>query len=486
MIEKPSILVGQIWHEGHSFNPIKTTRDDFLFTRGDAILAEARASATALSGIVLEADALGYRCAPSFVARARPGGAVEQPVMEEIFENFVAAARKGGFEAICLDLRGATLADGYIDPEGELLKRLRAVVGHTMPISLALDLHGYLTDDIVQNATIITAFRTTPHSDIAETGSRAMALLDRLIRSGERPHAVRTLIPFLTRGNDETQSGPLVRIGRAANAWRGHSDIVDLSIFNVHPFLDVPHYDQVVLAYDNGEGAALSASRELSQMLWDARDEFVEQLISVEAALEIATSSDLPLASGDQGDRVVGAGPGDSPEIARIALESFPGLAVVVPVYDPQAVRVAMAAGEGAFVDLTVGGSATKSVRSLTRNWLVKKIGPARFINKGPYIAGAEADFGDAAVLVCEAVTVIVTSRAPNVHDPAFYDAMGVPVSSQKAVVARAANHYKLNFADCARTMTVDTLGLTAFRPHEFPFDLARPFHRLDQIEWRF
>ena len=81
---------------------------------------------------------------------------------------------------------------------------------------------------------------------------------------------------------------------------------------------------------------------------------------------------------------------------------------------------------------------------------------------------------------------MIVTSRAPNVHDPCFYEAMGVPVASQKALVARSANHYKLSFANLTRTMAVDTPGLTAFRPHEFPFKRARPFHPLDAIKWSF
>ena len=200
-----------------------------------------------------------------------------------------------------------------------------------MPIAVALDLHGYITPKLVSAATIITGYRTTPHKDIRETGERAMTLLDAIIRrGGAAPRAVMTRLPFVTRGNDETSSGPLLEIGKIADQWRARPDLIDLSIFNIHPFLDVPDLGQVVLAYDEGKGSAVQAVNDISQRVWDSREAFSEQLISVEEALRQASHSSKPFALGDQGDRVVGAGPGDLPEIARIALERFPNLRVAV------------------------------------------------------------------------------------------------------------------------------------------------------------
>jgi len=486
MASSQKVLVGLVWHEGHSFNPIVTRRADFQITKGDGVLAEARAASTSLSGIVKVAEAKGYECVPVIAARARPGGPVEEAVLQEIFAAFEVAARKGGFDAICLDLHGATLGERTIDPEGELLHRLRTIVGPDLPIVAALDLHAYVTETMVRNATILTGYRTTPHSDIQETGERAMMLLDRLMRERVRPRSVYVRIPFLTRGNDETATGPMAEIGGKADDFRQRPAIAEISIFNIHPFLDVPMMGQVVLAYDDGGGAAEEAARTLSEMLWRHRSEFQERLTSVEEALTLARSSAIPLALGDQGDRVVGAGPGDSPEIARIADEKFPDLRIALPIFDPAAVAAAREAGEGAEVEMPIGGSITPSVAPLRRKWHVAKLRRAEFTNRGPYFAGTRADFGDAAVLVSQGITAIVTTQAPNVHDPAFYEDMGVPVATQNVVVARAANHYKLSFADIARTITVDTPGLTAFRPHEFAFSVARPFYPLDDVEWTF
>jgi len=481
------ILVGQLWHEGHSFNPVVTDREEFQIHRGDELLVQARQSQTAFSGIVREADRLGHVCMPVLGARARPGGPVAQGLFEEIVADFVEAARQGGFDAICLELHGATISQDTVDTEGELLARLREAVGPEMPISVALDLHAYLTERMVANATIITGYRTQPHADMVETGARAMTLLDALLKGAPRPHKMVTFIPFLMRGSDETDAEPMRSICAQADEWRSQPGLVDLSIFNIHPFIDGPRAGQAVLAYDDGGGSGERASQALSETLWRLRDRFVETLPRVAAVLAKAgEGSGLPYVLGDQGDRVLGAGPGDSVEIARVALEQFPGLAVALPVYDPAAVGAAQAAGEGATLPRAIGASINPTLQPLAAEWQVTRLGRARFVNKGPYMAGVEADFGDYAVLVAGALSLVATSLVPNAHDPAFYDCVGLPLSSQRAVVARSANHYKLSFAGMAIPITVDTAGMTAFRPQDLPFEQIRPVHPLDPVVWSF
>lgn len=483
-MSKPRILVGQLWHEGHSFNPVVTDREEFQILRGGPLLEAARQSQTAFSGIVRAADRLGYECVPVLGARARPGGPVAQDLFEEIVAEFVAKAGQGGYIGICLELHGATIAQDCVDTEGELLERLRETVGPDMPIAVALDLHAYFTECMVRNATVMTGYRTQPHADMVETGERAMALLDDILRGAPKPSMAVTFVPFLMRGSDETTAEPMRSICAQAEEWRAKPGLVELSIFNIHPFIDGPRAGQAVLAYDDGSGVAREASQVLAQVLWDARHRFTEKLPGVAEALALAREASTPFVLGDQGDRVLGAGPGDSVEIARIALEQFPDLAVATTVYDPKAVVAASAAGIGATVELSIGASINQTLRPLQAQWRVTRLGRARFVNAGPYMAGVEADFGDYAVLTAGLLSVVVTTLVPNVHDPAFYAAVGLPVASQKAVVARSANHYKLSFAGSAVPMTVDTAGMTAFRPHDLPFAHVRPVYPLDDIEW--
>jgi microcystin degradation protein MlrC len=484
MTANNAILVGQLWHEGHSFNPLLTKREDFWLSTGEALLTEARAAEMTLGGIVRRAEALGYRCIPSIAARARPGGPVDETVFLDVMDTMVAQARQGGFDGICIELHGATVAETSFDTEGVLLARLREAVGPEMPIVAGLDLHAYVTPLMVRSATLLTGYRTNPHADMAETGERAMMLLDRILRTGMRPRASLTRLPFLTRGNDTTAAGPLRPICDEADRWRTRDDLVDVSMFNVQPFLNVPDVGQTVLAYDQGNGAAPEAAIMLAKMLWQARSELEEQLPSIKAGLQAAASGDRLVALGDQGDRVTAGGPGESVEILIVAAELFPGLAVASGVFDPEAVAAAQEAGEGADIEFAIGARVTPGLRKLRRQWRVKRLQRARFVNRGPYMAGVEVDFGDAAVLVSEGVTAIVTSKAPNVHDPAFYEALGVPLATQKAVVARAALHYRLSFAGIAETITVDSPGMTTFHPAALPFTRARPFYPLDDVTW--
>jgi microcystin degradation protein MlrC len=483
-MERRRILVGRFWHEGHSFNPIPTMREDFALTYGDAILDEARSSATALSGIVRSADQLGYQLVPVISAWARPGGAIDQEFFDEVMTTFANAAGTGGFDAIAIELHGATTAHDTIDTEGALLTALRLAVGPEMPIAVALDLHGYITPAMVTAATIMTGYRTNPHADMVETGMRAMQLLHSIMMGTIQPRASIVTVPFLTRGNDETSAGPLVEICKRADAWRTRVGMIDLSLFNVHPFIDAPSMGQVVLAYGEATGIAQAACNDIAQRLWQARDAFMEILPDIHGALTHATSSDRPLVLGDQGDRVLGAGPGDSVEIARIAMKHYPELRLAAPVYDPDIVIAAHRAGIGAVLHLPVGGGTTSILKPLIAHWHVVRIMEARFINRGPYMAGIEAYLGMAAVLQAGNVMLIATTRAPNVHDPAFFETMGIPVSGQQVLVAKSGNHYKLSFADCATAITVNSPGLTAFRPHDLPFQLARPIYPCDDIAW--
>ena len=480
------ILVGQLWHEGHSFNPMLTDRDEFSVLRGEELLRQARASQTAFSGVVRRAEALGYECVPVLGARARPGGPVAQDLFDEIVAEFVERAHEGGFAGICIELHGATIAERSVDTEGELLERLREAVGPDMPIAVALDLHAYFTERMARNATIMTGYRTQPHADMVETGERAMTLLDEILTTGRRPRGMVTFIPFLMRGSDETTAEPMKTICAQADEWRAEPGLVELSIFNIHPFIDGARAGQAVLAYDDGSGIGERASKALAETLWDARERFTAKLPGVAETLARARESERPFVLGDQGDRVLGAGPGDSVEIARVALERFPDLALAMPVYDPAAVAAAQAAGIGATLDREVGAGINATLRPLRAPWRVAGLGRARFVNEGPYMAGVEVDFGDYAILAAGGLSLVVTTLVPNVHDPAFYEAVGLPVATQKAVVARSANHYKLSFAACAVPVTVDTAGMTAFRPQDLPFDAARPVYPLDDIGWSF
>src|ERR1700722_9626703 len=79
------------------------------------------------------------------------------------------------------------VAQGYDDCEGDLLERLRAIVGKQAWIGCELDPHSHLTKKRVANADILAAFQEFPHTDFYERGEHVVDLALRALRGEIRP-----------------------------------------------------------------------------------------------------------------------------------------------------------------------------------------------------------------------------------------------------------------------------------------------------------
>ena len=189
------IAIGGFLHESHSFAPLPTTWNDFLHPGGwpalqrPAGLIEAvRSTSVPAAGAVAAAEAAGVTLVPLIWCMANPAG----PVTEEAFERICslmlaelqAALAEGPLDGLYLDLHGAMVAEVFPDAEGELLRRVRAVVGPDLPITASLDPHCNLTAAMVARADALVPFRTYPHVDMPWAGGRAMELLIARIRRG--------------------------------------------------------------------------------------------------------------------------------------------------------------------------------------------------------------------------------------------------------------------------------------------------------------
>ena len=67
------------------------------------------------------------------------------------------------------------VAEHHDDGEGELLHRIRALVGDRLPIVTSLDYHANMTRVMVRHASAMIGYRTYPHIDMAATGGRAVS-----------------------------------------------------------------------------------------------------------------------------------------------------------------------------------------------------------------------------------------------------------------------------------------------------------------------
>ena len=194
MTDVTRIAVGGFLHESHSFAPRPTTYADFLqpgglppFSAGADLIAAMRPRSVPLAGAIAVAEAAGVDLVPLAWGFANPAG----PVQDEAFERIAAricaplsvALDEGPLDGVYLDLHGAAVVDSFPDAEGELLRRVRAIVGDAMPLTISLDPHANLTEQMVRLADAVVPFRTYPHVDMKDAGAQAMRLLlDRIER----------------------------------------------------------------------------------------------------------------------------------------------------------------------------------------------------------------------------------------------------------------------------------------------------------------
>jgi microcystin degradation protein MlrC len=479
------ILAGGIAQESHSFNPVPTTRESFAVTAGEDAVARALGTNSTLGGIVDAAVEAGMEVIVPTLFRAQSGGPVEDAVFEEVRSLMLDAARGGCFDAVVLPLHGGMLTPALSDPEGALIRDLRAVVGPSVPITAAFDLHAHVTPEILEHCDLLAAYLTNPHSDQRATGRRAFKAALAMLDGALDPVLAWAHIPMLTLGNDRTDEEPLRSLHARAAAAVESGRVHDASIFNAQQFLDVPGLGQVVLAYGNGrseEAEALTLG--LAEDLWRERVNLIGSYPSLDSCLACAVSgTPRPLILGDQGDRVAAGGPGDSTVVLHALLALGADLPAAVPVTDAEAVERCRKAGVGATVTVTVGGRHSRAASPVTLTGEVAAAGAgASLTYQGPAEKGQRASVGPYAVLRAGALRVVLTALPYAYIDPEYFRAMGVEPGEQRVVVTRSGYHFTLNYAAIGECITVDTPGMTSYRVSELPFSAARPFYPLDDI----
>src|SRR5690349_24312515 len=110
------------------------------------------------------------------VAGAQPSGTTTRHAYETLRDELLADLRAVlPVDMVVLGLHGAMVADGYDDCEGDLLARVREIVGDKVVVGAELDPHNHLTPAMLANADLLIAFKEYPHTDVLE---RAHELVD--------------------------------------------------------------------------------------------------------------------------------------------------------------------------------------------------------------------------------------------------------------------------------------------------------------------
>ena len=202
------IAIAGFQHETNTFAPSMAKYEHFVngggfpaMTRGEDILKFRDINIPA-GGFIREAEKAGHTLVPILWTAATPSAHVEQATVERICDEIIAGLQAAQADAVYLDLHGAMVVEHFDDGEGEILRRVREVVGPNVPVVASLDLHANVTQAMFDHADVLCAFRTYPHVDMAETGARCALILNQIL-AGARFEKTLQRLPFLISINGQ-------------------------------------------------------------------------------------------------------------------------------------------------------------------------------------------------------------------------------------------------------------------------------------------
>src|ERR1700716_984834 len=199
------IAVGGFLHETNTFAPTKATYDGFLhgggwppMREGAKLLEKRRNIKVGIAGFIPAAEAEGWELIPTIWCAASPSAHVTKDAYERVAKAIVDGIKAAGaIDGVYLDLHGAMVAEHIDDGEGEILARVRQVIGKELPLVVSLDLHANVTPQMVEHADALIAYRTYPHIDMADTGRAAADHLALMLKTKTRFAKAFRQLPFL-------------------------------------------------------------------------------------------------------------------------------------------------------------------------------------------------------------------------------------------------------------------------------------------------
>jgi microcystin degradation protein MlrC len=460
----PKILVAECKQEVSSFNPVESDYDYFTINYGAELLAYHSGKETEIRG-ALDAFAAedGMNAVPVYGARSNSAGPLQQESFERIVSEFCYALEPhaDSADALYFCLHGAMACTEEMDPEGFLLQEARRILGPAVPIVLSLDLHGILTERMLNNSNGLALYHTYPHIDFADTGTRAARLLIRVLQ-GAKPVVARVKVPALVRGDELiTASGVYGESIRRAQALEQQPRVLAAGMMIGNPFTDVPELcSQAVVVTDDDEELAESEALEIAAQFWQKRAQMQAQLIEMEAAVEAAKEMAGPIIFTDAADATSSGASGDSNALLEALIAGDYAGEVLAPIVDPTAAYMAHAAGVGQKIQVVLGGALDSRFPPLELQVTVEQLSDGDYPLES---SGTPEHAGPSAVLRCANYTIVCVSRSVRFYDRSPFLAHDLDPQDFDLIVVKSPHCQPRFFDDWAeKNFNVDAPGSTS------------------------
>ncbi len=482
----PRILIAEWKQEVSTFNPVLSGYEDFTMRHGQEILDYHRRVRSEVGGALSVFDATpGVELVPTCSAHFITSGGT----LGDMAFQAIAGAILGGIEAappvdgIYFSMHGAMATETEGDPEGWVLAETRKIVGERVPIVISLDLHGILTDRMLEHSDAAVAFHTYPHVDFFSTGARAAKLLLRIVAGEVKPVTVKVTVPALVRGDELiTETGSIRHAVNAAKDIEQSPGGLSAAMMWGNPFTDVPALaSNSFVVTDNDPARAEREARRIADLFWEHHEKMQVPLTSLADAARITKENQSgTVVLVDAADATSSGASGDSNAILRELLDAGYKGTALIPIVDPTAVSEAFRAGVGNCMAAHVGGALDAG-----RFTPMLITGPVKMLSDGWFHSETTRELwqaGSTAVVEVDNFTLILTSRAVSLYDRALFLAHGCDPKHFGAVVVKSPHCEPHMFkAWAARYVDVDAPGSTSANLRSLGHtQCARPIFPLD------
>ena len=409
---------------------------------------------------------------------ADPAGLVNRQTYEELRDEILAQLRAAmPVDAVVLGLHGAMVAAGYEDTEGDFLSRVREIVGPDILVCAELDPHSHLTAKRVAAANFLVYFKEFPHTDFVDRAEDLWRIAIDTLEGHVKP----VMSVFDCRMIDvfPTSRDPMRSfVDKITGMEKADTDILSISV--IHGFMagDVPEMGtKLLVVTDNKPRKGSAIARDLGLELFSKRGTFImPQIDEKQAVSEAMAAASGPVVIADLWDNPGGGTAGDATVILQELLDRGATDTAIGTIWDPMAVQICMAAGEGAEVPLRFGAKSAPG----TGNPIDGLVKIVRLVPNAEMRFGESfAPFGDAAHIQLDGIDIILNSTRAQSFDPSLFSVMGIDPTTKKILVIKSTNHFYASFSKIASEILYCSAGTP------YPNNPARtPYRRARKDIW--
>lgn len=422
--------------------------------------------------------ALGWQVVEGMVAAAQPSGTTTRHAYETLREELLADLRAAlPVDMVVLGLHGAMVADGYPDCEGDLLQRVRAIVGPGVVLGAELDPHNHLSEAMLASADLLIAYKEYPHTDIKERALELVDLCAAQVAGRIKPVAAVVDCEMITAIHTTRQ--PARGFVDRIQALEGQGGVLSISVTHGFGWGDVPDMGTKLLVYADGDAAKAQAlARQLADELIAMREALNPPYPGIDEALDQALAFEGgPVVISDGSDNPGGGAAGDSTFILQRLRERGITNVALGPLWDPVAVRIAFDAGLGATLALRVGGKVSPmsgdpldlvcTVKALQRDLIMTGL------------SGAPTPMGDCALIEADGIEILLITLRGQAIGTDMFTQLGCDLAARKIIVVKSSQHFYASYSKLAKQV------IYAGAPGSVTHDLTTlPYRHIRRPKW--